>query len=629
MVVQETAMDSGSSSDVIASVSPDTTSGNEEGVFEVRKILHPNFHKPDLRSSMLRTDSETHMAERADKKYSRYFIKSSSTPKFHHMEEACYYYDTSLSSSIQGSSGQSTTGSNSELTSNLEIGYLNVAKELPDVEEEFPESSKNNWKDIFKPKVWKKKISLAQLGVCCLILSLIVAGSVAFTVIQAKNVYQKPPPEVHPILSRYDYPTLSALRKSLIDSDTPKESYHRTSDMTGEVWDLVFSDEFNVNGRTFYPGDDQFFTASDLHYDATSDLEYYVPDMITTENGSLKISMDAFKKNGMDYISGMLQSWNQLCFNKNAMVEVSVKMPGNASSKGFWPAVWSLGNLARPGYRASTDGLWPYTYDACDYGITPNQSSTDGMSFLPGQRLSKCTCYGEDHPNFGVGRGAPEIDIIEGYHDPYGNWSLGAQTLQVAPFDPWWRPDYDFMVIPNQHVSFLKSITGTPTQEAIASVTVLNDTWFENTPRSGFQKYGFEYMSQKSKERDSYISYYAGNETTMAVYGDSLHPNGNIGWRHITREPMSLVFNLGLSPTWMDIDFSSVEFPATFEIDYVRIYQPHGQHQITCDPDDYPTSEYINNHLKAYLNSNLTSWHDAGYKWPQNSFMNGCSGPIS
>jgi beta-glucanase (GH16 family) len=51
----------------------------------------------------------------------------------------------------------------------------------------------------------------------------------------------------------------------LIDPDTPpgvrtKEGYD------GETWDLVFSDEFNKDGRTFYPGDDPFWEAMDIHY---------------------------------------------------------------------------------------------------------------------------------------------------------------------------------------------------------------------------------------------------------------------------------------------------------------------------------------------------------------------------
>lgn len=40
--------------------------------------------------------------------------------------------------------------------------------------------------------------------------------------------------------------------------------------------ELVFSDEFNVEGRTFYPGDDPYWEASDLWYGVTADLEWYV-----------------------------------------------------------------------------------------------------------------------------------------------------------------------------------------------------------------------------------------------------------------------------------------------------------------------------------------------------------------
>ena len=53
----------------------------------------------------------------------------------------------------------------------------------------------------------------------------------------------------------------------LIDLDTPqnlytKPSYHDPS----QTLQLVFSDEFNTDGRTFYPGDDPYWEAVDLHY---------------------------------------------------------------------------------------------------------------------------------------------------------------------------------------------------------------------------------------------------------------------------------------------------------------------------------------------------------------------------
>lgn len=53
----------------------------------------------------------------------------------------------------------------------------------------------------------------------------------------------------------------------LIDRDPPKNAYTWNSlQNDGERWQLVFSDEFNVDGRTFYPGDDPYWEALDLHY---------------------------------------------------------------------------------------------------------------------------------------------------------------------------------------------------------------------------------------------------------------------------------------------------------------------------------------------------------------------------
>jgi hypothetical protein len=61
-------------------------------------------------------------------------------------------------------------------------------------------------------------------------------------------------------------PTLTGNR-GLIDADTPKESYVRTSWADGKTrLRLVFSDEFNQDGRTFYPGDDPYWQAENYHY---------------------------------------------------------------------------------------------------------------------------------------------------------------------------------------------------------------------------------------------------------------------------------------------------------------------------------------------------------------------------
>lgn len=52
----------------------------------------------------------------------------------------------------------------------------------------------------------------------------------------------------------------------LIDKDTPAEMYNMPSYKDGREMVLVFSDEFNTDGRTFYPGDDPYWEAVDLHY---------------------------------------------------------------------------------------------------------------------------------------------------------------------------------------------------------------------------------------------------------------------------------------------------------------------------------------------------------------------------
>lgn len=239
-------------------------------------------------------------------------------------------------------------------------------------------------------------------------------------------------------------PLLKNIRTSLIDKDTPASAHTKTAP-DGSKLQLVFSDEFNTDGRTFYPGDDPYFQAMDLWYGVTQDLEWYDPDAVTTNGGVLELRFDAFQNHGLNYRSGMVQSWNQMCFT-GGMLEASISLPGRGDTAGFWPGFWAMGNLGRPGYAATTDGMWPYSYhDKCDLGITANQSQTDGISYLPGMRLPSCTCNGEDHPTPGKSRSAPEIDVIEASVAPLGTSQnmigVVSQSCQLAPFDIWYQPD--------------------------------------------------------------------------------------------------------------------------------------------------------------------------------------------
>ena len=87
---------------------------------------------------------------------------------------------------------------------------------------------------------------------------------------------------------------LKNIRTGLIDPDTPQSAHSKTAP-DGSKLKLVYSDEFNTDGRTFYPGDDPYFTAVDLWYGVTQDLEWYDPDAVTTNNGVLELRFDQFR----------------------------------------------------------------------------------------------------------------------------------------------------------------------------------------------------------------------------------------------------------------------------------------------------------------------------------------------
>ncbi|KAJ5666729.1 hypothetical protein N7462_011138 [Penicillium macrosclerotiorum] len=420
-----------------------------------------------------------------------------------------------------------------------------------------------------------------------------------------------------------EQPLLSNIRTGLIDPDTP-ESAMTKKNADGTEWKLVFSDEFNLPGRTFYDEDDPFFQAVDLWYGVTMDKEWYDPDAVTTNEGVLEIRFDDFKNHGLQFRSGMVQTWNKLCF-KGGRLEASLSLPGDGHIQGFWPGFWAMGNLARPGHAATTDGLWPYSYhDGCDAGITPNQSSPDGINFLPGMRLPGCTCPGSDHPSPGRARSAPEIDVIEGSTAPLNgdqNAYIGSasQSLQTAPFDLWYMPDYDFTAVYDPRITQINAYRGGIYQQAMSGLTNLNSRWYNGTE---YQNFAFEYTPGATGN----VTWFVGADKTWTLDGRAIGPNGNVGQRMIPLEPMSVVMNLGMADNFAPQNHTIREYmPAYLRFDYIRIYQDPDDVSITCDPPGWETTGYIEAHRRAYDNHNLTTWADAGYHWPKNSYMHGCS----
>jgi beta-glucan synthesis-associated protein KRE6 len=151
-----------------------------------------------------------------------------------------------------------------------------------------------------------------------------------------------------------------------IDPDTPEGDRKIVSlplllyrnDVERE-FDLVFSDEFNLDGRTMNDGRDPRWTA--LHSDdlTNNPLHWYSHDAVKTTNGVLNITLDVHPETftytdhtskeikskathrkinvTKEFRSGMLQSWNKFCF-VGGIIEMSAKLPGDPHTGGLWPA---------------------------------------------------------------------------------------------------------------------------------------------------------------------------------------------------------------------------------------------------------------------------------------------------
>ena len=116
-----------------------------------------------------------------------------------------------------------------------------------------------------------------------------------------------------------------------VDPDTEEEFKTIKSYTTGDIYDLVMSDEFNRAGRSFKDGDDPMWTGVDKSDDdqtasGRKSLHFYNASQITTEDGKLVITTttedtkwkgwNPYKKKyetmSRHFKSGMLQSWTKV-----------------------------------------------------------------------------------------------------------------------------------------------------------------------------------------------------------------------------------------------------------------------------------------------------------------------------
>jgi len=433
-----------------------------------------------------------------------------------------------------------------------------------------------------------------------------------------------------------------------VDPDSPRSASTTTlMNGGGEAFDLVYSDEFEVAGRTFEDGHDPRWTAVNKNDYTNMALHFYKASRVTTNDGFLNITtaydptsfMSAednkgfvvMEKRRKPFSSGMVQGWGKFCFT-GGVVEIRAKLPGKGHVGGLWPAMWMLGSLARATYVGSTDWVWPWSYDKCDRAQQPKQE------------INAC----EPNPHFGLkghtGRGAPEIDLLEAMPGTGTmNYNLKkpyfSASYQVAPGKAHDRPIegkkpakgqwYEKGIVFGKNVSMNAFFYGEVLKHKTARDTYVADAISANMPQQDthyddFHDYRLEWTTTEGEEM---LEWYLDGEMIFRLPPEALELTG----AKMPDEPMHLLLNTAVSSTWgfpapcpagcacecYDC-LGKVEdpacscgmpkgmcanLPAHYEVDYVRVYQNTAEptHKVGCSTDTRPTKKFIEGHRKRYF----------------------------
>ena len=394
-------------------------------------------------------------------------------------------------------------------------------------------------------------------------------------------------------------------------------------------------------------GEDSKWTALDKN-DYTNDaLHFYKSENVETVNGVLKITTNlkdndykAFnektKKFYMDtkhVQSAMIQGWNKFCIT-GGIVEFSAKLPGKGSIGGLWPALWLLGNLSRATFVGSSDWVWPFSYDVCD----PEK--------MQQQEINACRRVSHYGLPKGVGRGAPEIDILEAMggekgalpntpiQRPYFSSSLqiapgvskNRPVLMHQPSEGHWYEGLEYGGDGNTTAlnPFFYGVTlvhkpreFTYQSDAISANTQIDQSYFNSQ-----NIYRVEWEPPTPGQNDGYIRWYVNGDFVFGIKGESL----NITGTSIPSEPMYMIINTAVASSWgfpvpcpdgcscecyecnnpdcacaLPVGYCD-NFPSYFEIDYVRVWQAVNEtkHQLGCSTKDRPTETFILAHEERY-----------------------------
>ncbi|KAL7443080.1 hypothetical protein ACHAXM_008748 [Skeletonema potamos] len=446
---------------------------------------------------------------------------------------------------------------------------------------------------------------------------------------------------------------LSQCNAGWVDPDTPEEFLSTTShyEMDTREYELVFSDEFEQDGRSFEDGSDPRWTAIDKNDYTNEALHFYKPENVKTTNGVLNITTTqqsnkykAFDEDKHKYYadskhiqSGMVQGWNKFCLT-GGIIEFNAKLPGDPNVGGLWPALWMLGNLARATYVGSSNFIWPYSYDVCDE--TNRQS----------QQISACSKVGHYSMKPGLGRGSPEIDILEammGSSEELPNTNVTrpyfSTSLQIAPGveknrpilgklpkKGYWYEELEYGSYNGNETQLNPFFYGVKLEHKPKQYTYQSDAISANTHigKDFFKhlhKYRVEWEPPKKDGTEGYLKWFLDGQFLFGINGDTLKLTNT----KIPDEPMYLLMNTAVASSWgfpkpcpdgckctcyecgnpectcgLPDGFCD-NFPASFEIDYIRAYQAKNdpKHIVGCSTVDRPTERFIKGHKNDYMNT--------------------------
>jgi hypothetical protein len=332
---------------------------------------------------------------------------------------------------------------------------------------------------------------------------------------------------------------------------------------------------------------------------------------------------------------------------------------------GTFNLVWMLGNLARATYVGSSDFVWPYSYNQCSADKRASQEINAcskvnhfGLDSYRGRGAPEIdlieSMQGESGklPNTHVQRPyqsaslqiAPGIEIdrpvlgklphkvralsfpsLSNLGETCSN-DIVYSLLFVMMLQGHW---YDHLEYGNETGSELNPFFyGVTLVHELKSHTYQADALSANMPlkHTHYEKqhiYRVEWDPPAEDGTGGYVKWYSDGKLVYGVSGISL----DIMQTEIPSEPMYLLMNTAVSSNWgfpapcpENCDCECYEcgnpecacalptgycdnYPAAFEIDYVRVYQAvnESKHILGCSPESRPTATFIEGHAEKFM----------------------------